>query len=120
MVAVVVTVPVAGAAASIAVVSTWRSTISAALRSGVPEVTDPSASEDSRNRPEVWNACLMSLPVRLWSRLVRCASTWVAACCTSAGRFPDAVATLRLANSGARDCLLRRRGLGRDRHRQRL
>src|SRR5665647_2589067 len=35
--------------------STWRSTISAAFR----------------NRPEFWNACLMSLPVRPRSRQVQ-------------------------------------------------
>src|SRR5712671_7097470 len=49
------------------VVSTWRSTISAALRSGVEDEdgeSDPDANEASRNRPEFWNACLMSLPVR--------------------------------------------------------
>ena len=36
------------------VVSTWRSTISAAFRSGVEDVgeSDPDANEASRNRPE--------------------------------------------------------------------
>src|SRR5450631_3406817 len=50
------------------VVSTWRSTISAAFRSGVDDEdvgeSDPDANEASRNRPEFWNACLMSAPVR--------------------------------------------------------
>src|ERR1700730_1108717 len=48
------------------VVSTWRSTINAALRSGVEaeDESDPEASEASRNRPEFWNACLISSPVR--------------------------------------------------------
>ena len=50
---------------SMAEVSTCRSTISAALRSGVVDGdTDPDASVASRNRPEDWNACLMSLPDR--------------------------------------------------------
>src|SRR5450755_2275139 len=56
-----------GAAPLSDVVSTWRSTISAALRSGVEDAdgeSDPDANEASRNRPEFSNACLMSLPVR--------------------------------------------------------
>jgi hypothetical protein len=43
---------------------TWRNTISAAFISGVPLAGDPVASEASKNSPELWNACLMSLPVR--------------------------------------------------------
>jgi len=57
---------VAGVTLASEVVSTWRSTIRAALRSGtaVDDGSDPDASDASRNNPEVWNACLMSPPVR--------------------------------------------------------
>src|ERR1700716_4101587 len=63
----VASAPDIGVATLSDVVSTWRSTISAALRSGVEDEdgeSDPDANEASRNRPEFWNACLMSLPVR--------------------------------------------------------
>ena len=44
--------------------SVWRSTISAALRSGMPAGGDPEASEASRNSPDFWKAFLTSPPVR--------------------------------------------------------
>ena len=56
----VASAPGVGVAALSDVVSTWRSTISAALRSGVEDEdgeSDPDANEASRNRPEFSNAC---------------------------------------------------------------
>src|SRR3981081_2188888 len=56
----VATAPEIGVATVSDVVSAWRSTISAALRSGVEDEdgeSDPDANEASRNRPEFWNAC---------------------------------------------------------------
>jgi hypothetical protein len=48
--------------------SVWRSTISAALRSGTPAADDGAptsdARDDSRKRPELLNAAFTSLPLR--------------------------------------------------------
>ena len=52
--------------------------------------------------PDFWNAVLMSLPSRLWSRLVCCASTCAIASRNFGGRLLDDTAAPRLANSGAR------------------
>ena len=73
------------------VVSTWRSTISAALRSGVAvaDEADPDASEASRNSPELWNACLMSSAGQVLIEAGRCASTCATACCTCGGRLSE-------------------------------
>src|SRR3954466_11920475 len=83
--------------------SVWRSTISAALRSGaLDDGTEPAASDASRKIPDFWNAFLISPPSRFWSRLVCCASTCAIACCNFGGRLPDEAAAPRLANNGAR------------------